>query len=249
MKSFSSLLAWLLLIAVLAVPSFLFYNWWSKSSKQSSAEVTPGTVTVNVFPSDEGSRSAAAQPAAVQQPAAAQAPVRQPAAAPALQASPSKEPVRQPAPVPAQAGEPEEEPPADNPPADNPPADNPPAGTPPAQDQQAVDGSTVQARVSYYEPKSDRDPTLSPEDYRRIKELQRQREEAERMRRMADRNKPREPGPETYITLQGIVGNAAIVNGDMVNVGQSVRGVKIVKIGADYIIGEHKGKRFKKVMK
>lgn len=244
MKSFSSVLAWLLLAAVLSVPSFLFYNWWSKSSKQSSAEVAPGPVTVNVFPADEGSRPAAAQPPAAQrQPVqAAKQPDAQPA--PAAQAEPRQEPApaaKQPAPVAAQAAEPAA--------AAEQPADTQDAVTPPAQEAQAVAGSTAPAVLSYYEPKGDRDPTLSPEDYRRIKEARRQREEAERMRQAAERNKPREPGPETFIALQGIVGNAAIINGDMVSVGQTVRGVKVVKIGADYIIGEHKGKRFKKVLK
>jgi hypothetical protein len=112
-----------------------------------------------------------------------------------------------------------------------------------------VDVSTAVPPRSSYAPTGDRDPTLSPEDYRRVKEAIRQREEAERMRRLAERSRPREPGPETLIKLQGIVGNAAIINGDMVNLGQSVRGVKIVKIGADYIIGEYKGKRFRTVLK
>jgi hypothetical protein len=240
MKSFSSILAWLLLIGVLAVPSFLFYNWWSKSSKQSSAEVTPGPVTVNVFPSDERSPSAAAQAPAAQQPA------------PEPQASPRQEPAQRTSGVISQEeAEPEEaveETAEPQPPAAAAAAAPAADAAAPAQEQ-AVDDSTVTVRVSHYEPKGDRDPTLSPEDYRRIKELRRQREEAERMRRMAERSKPREPSPDTYITLQGIVGNAAIINGDMVNVGQTVRGVKIVKIGADYIIGEQKGKRFKKVLR
>ena len=246
MKSFSSILAWLLLAAVLAVPSFLFYNWWSKSSKQTSAEVTPGPVTVNVFPREEGSPSASSQPPAVPQSAASQqersaaARQPQPEAQAASPAPPAAAPVK-PAAAQAAPAEPEEEQPAAEQPAAR-PAEQPAA-------EPAVEASTSVPPRSSYAPKGDRDPTLSPEDYRRLKEAIRQREEAERMRRQAERSRPREPGPETLIKLQGIVGNAAIVNGDMVNTGQTVRGVKIVKIGPDYIIGEYKGKRFRTVLK
>jgi len=243
MKSFSSILAWLLLAAVLAVPSFLFYNWWSKSSRQTSAEVTPGPVTVNVFPSEGASPSASSQPPAAPQSAASQqersASARQPEPQPAPAAQPAK-PAPQAAAAPVQAVPKEEE---------EQPSAAPSAAPAAPAEQPAVDVSTAVPPRSSYAPKGDRDPTLSPEDYRRLKEAIRQREEAERMRRLAERSRPREPGPETFIKLQGIVGNAAIINGDMVNTGQTVRGVKIVKIGADYIIGEYKGKRFRTVLK
>lgn len=246
MKSFSSMLAWLLLAAVLAVPSFLFYNWWSKSKKQVSAEVTPEQVTVNVFPSDKGARPVpAAQPTELvspSQPAPAARPAAQAAAQPAAQ--PAVQPAAQPASQPAQ-----QPPSASAQPPETPPA----AEQPPAEGVQAVETSTAVKPFSYYEPKGDRDPTYSPEDYRRIKEERMQREEAERMQRMANR-KPQEPGPETRINLQGIVGSAAIINGDMYAVGQSVRGIRILKVGSDYIIaecvtGSCKGKKFRKVLK
>ncbi len=248
MKNFSSILGWLLLIAVLAVPSFLFYNWLSKSKLQNQAELAHEPMAGSVFPSEKSSQAAAVNrpPAApLQQAAKPEAP--KPAAQPAA---------GQPAPAPSAvqaAAEPDGPMDAQPPSASsNPPA----AAAQPAQApavstaaQQAVAVSTAVKLVSYFNPQTTRDPTFTPDDYRRIKEEQRQREEAERMRREAESRKPRAPGPEVRISLQGIVGSAAIINGDMYSVGQTVRGVKILKIGADYVIAEYKGKKFKKVLK
>lgn len=244
MKSFTSLLAWLLMAAVLAVPSFLFYNWWSNSKKQVSAEISQGPGSAPVFQSEGGAQ--ASQPA-VQ--AAADAP------APAAQAAPeSAPPATRPPSASAEAPQPE---PAEQPAAteaqpeaqtEAQPAAQPEAQPEPA-DGQGVEGSTVPKPVSYYAPKRDRDPTFSPDDYKRIRDEAMQRAEAEQLVRNAERSKPREPGPETRVVLQGIVGNAAIINGDMYTAGQTVRGVKIVKVGADYIICDYKGKKFRKVLK
>ena len=239
MKSFTSLLAWLLMAAVLAVPSFLFYNWWSNSKKQVSAEISQGPGTVQVFQPEGGAQ-------------AAQPELLPPAAAPAAQsAADSAAPAQRPPsaaarePEPEQAAQPAAQPEAQL--AAQPEAQ--PAAQPEADPQAAVESSTVPKPVSYYAPKRDRDPTFSPDDYKRIRDEAMQQAEAARMARNAERNKPREPGPETRVVLQGIVGNAAIINGDMYTVGQTVRGVKIVKVGADYIICDYKGKKFRKVMK
>ncbi|MGD9641556.1 MAG: hypothetical protein AB7V08_02330 [Elusimicrobiales bacterium] len=241
MKSFTSLLAWLLMAAVLAVPSFLFYNWWSNSKKQVSAEISqdPGTVPP-VFQSEGGAQAAQPAQAAPQPPDAA--PAAQPApesAAPQQRPPSAASQAPEPAPAAQPAGQAEAAPAAQ--PEDQ-PEDQPAA-------QQGVEGSTVPKPVSYYEPKTERDPTFTPDDYKRIRDEAMRRAEAERMSRNAERYKPREPGPETRVVLQGIVGNAAIVNGDMYTVGQTVRGVKIVKVGADYIICDYKGKKFRKVLK
>ncbi len=254
MKNFSSILGWLLLIAVMAVPSFLFYNWWSKSKQQAALELVREPVSGSVFPSDKN-----AQPA----------PARQaPPAPPAQQAKPAEAKPQEPAKTAAAAdagpdqagGEPGEQPPsASSKPPDAAPkparaplvssAAAPGAVEAPAKQDQ-VETSTAQKPVSSYEPKTPRDPTYSPDDYRRIKEDELRRAEAERQQRLAaEARKPREIPPETRISLQGIVGTAAIINGDMYSVGQSVRGIKIIKIGTDYIIGDYKGKRFKKVLK
>jgi len=241
MKSFTSLLAWLLMAAVLAVPSFLFYNWWSNSKKQVSAEISQGPGTVQVFQNEGGAQ-------------AAQPELLPPAAAPAAQPfTASAAPGQRPPSAAAQAPEPAPaQPQTSQPEAALEEQPEPAAETeaqPDAAAQAAVESSTAPQPVSYYAPKSDRDPTFSPDDYKRIRDEAMQRAEAERMARSAERNKPREPGPETRVVLQGIVGNAAIINGDMYTAGQTVRGVKIVKVGADYIICDYKGKKFRKVMK
>ena len=85
---------------------------------------------------------------------------------------------------------------------------------------------------------------LSPDDYRHMKEDELRRAEEERQARLSRNRHAKEAGIETRIRLQGIVGNAAIINGEMYTAGQTVYGGKLVKIGTDYIIGEYKGKRF-----
>lgn len=263
MKNFTSILGWLLLVAVLAVPSFLFYNWLSKSKQQNQAELVHEPMAGSVFPSEKSGQSAGARqpsPAPAQQAQAAPSQqavkANEPKAAqqaPAAQAAPART-----AAAPAPNAETDGPIDADSPSASSgPPAASPLSAQAPALSTAAQQGevqsqvavSTGPKPLSYYNPKSTRDPTFTPDDYRRIKEEEQQREEAERMRQEAERNKPREPGPEVRISLQGIVEDTAIINDNMYRVGQTVRGVKILKIGTDYIIAEYKGKKFKKVLK
>lgn len=239
MKSLTSVLGWTLLVAVLAVPSFLFYNWWSKSRQQASAEI-PQEAPQNIFPPAD--KSAAAAPLA--------APVRQ--AQPQL--SPSAQAVVTPAPQ-QQAQEPVRKAPAPPEQAPSASAQAPaPAPAPAAQEvRQATaavqaQGGAQQNLISYFRPKTTRDPTLSPDDYQRIKDVENARLEAERQARWAERNRPKAPDITSRLQLQGIVGNAAIINGEMYSVGQSVLGARLLKVGADYVIVEHKGKKFRKVL-
>lgn len=245
MKNFTSILGWLLLVAVLAVPSFLFYNWWSKGNQQNQAELVHEPLAGNVFPSEKNAPGAVSrQPSAVPPqglPAAPQA------AASSAPASPAAQPPGRPAAQ--QAETPEQRPPSAS---SNPPSEvsrqvqEPAVSTTPMK---TVELSTKTKTLSYYHPKSNRDPTFSTDDYRRIQEEKERREEIERQRKIALSQRPKEPKPETRINLQGIVGNAAIINGDMYTVGKTVRGVKVLKIGTDYIIGEFNGKKFRKVLK
>ncbi|HAT73215.1 MAG TPA: hypothetical protein DCS63_10415 [Elusimicrobia bacterium] len=223
MKSLTSLLGWAFLLAVLAVPSFLFYNWWEKSRQQASAEMTQEAAPADIFPSSEKSRPAP-PPAGPgkgtpQPPAASERPGAQPAPEPAPQQPPliSSAPVQ---PAPSAAGALK-------------------TGPVPAQPR----------LVSYYRPKSDRDPTFSPEDYSRLKEAELRRLEAEEQRRLAESRKPKEPAFESRLRLQGIIGTAAIINGEMYSAGQTINGAKILKVGSNYIIGEYKGRKFRKVLR
>ena len=251
MKNFTAMVGWLLLVAVLAVPSFLFYNWLSKSKRQNQAELAHEPMAGSVFPSEKSGQPAGARQAPA---AASQQAVKADAPRPAAPAVQPDKAV--PASLPAEEtdGPIEEQAPSasSNPPAaalQSAQAPAVPAAAQQGEGQSQVAVSTGPKLISYFNPKTARDPTFTPDDYRRIKEEQRQREEAERARLEAERSRPREPGPETRISLQGIVGSAAIINGDMYSVGQTVRGVKILRIGADYITAEYKGKRFKKVLK
>ncbi|MDO8805514.1 MAG: hypothetical protein Q7R35_13920 [Elusimicrobiota bacterium] len=246
MKNITSIVGWLLLIAVMAVPSFLFYNWWSKGNQQAQAELVREPLSGSVFPAEKNSQGVVArQPSAAPPPGLS--PAVQPQFATSAAAAPAAQAPGRPAAQPAQA--PAEQPPSasSNPPVEFPrPAQAPGTSTVAAKGVATSTGTKI---LSYYSPKGTRDPTFSPEDYRRIREEQQRRDEAQQQQQIVDTRKPKEPKPETRINLQGLVGNAAIINGDMYHVGQTVRGVKILKIGTDYIIGEYKGKTFRKMLK
>ena len=232
MKGLNAFLGWLLMLAVLAVPSFLFFNWWSKNKTQSAGELTVKTSGKDVFSSAE-QRPGAAQPVprGAASATASLSPVStgaargpaQPADAAFDAAAQSVEPAR-------------------------------PQRVLPAQDaRQSATArepalSTEAARLSYYTPRTDRNPMLSQDDYRRIKEAERLRAEKERADRRGQKRVARDSGIEKKLPLQGIVGNAAIINGEMYTAGQSIYGGKIIKVGTDYIIGEYKGSRFKKTI-
>lgn len=241
MKSLTSVLGWTLLVAVLAVPSFLFYNWWNKSRQQAVAEMPQDAAPQNIFPAQERSSAPVQQPPVQPKAQPVQAPAAQPAPgeqAPAVQ--PKEAPAAKPAPEPSASAQA--------------PAPSPAQHAVSTAAAQAVQRSTAaavsdgQKPASQYKPRTDRDPTLSPDDYQRIKDAEAARLEAERQARWAESHRPKAPDITSRLQLQGIVGNAAIINGEMYAVGQSVYGAKIVKVGTDYVIVEHKGKKYRKVI-
>jgi hypothetical protein len=217
MKSLASMIGWLLLLAVLAVPSFMFYSWWTKNKQQTSSEITQEQVSSNVFTSSEKIRPAP-EPAPVSadlippQTAGQPEPLPQAAATAALVSTAAVQP------LPASAG-----------------------AVP------AVFLSTRSRQVSFYSPKADRDPTLSTADYSRMREAEMRRLENERVQRLSAGH--RELQFESRLRLQGIVGNAAIINGEMYSTGQMIYGAKILKIGPNYVICEYKGRKFRKVLR
>ncbi|OGR62963.1 MAG: hypothetical protein A2X31_04295 [Elusimicrobia bacterium GWB2_63_22] len=247
MKSLTSVLGWTLLVAVMAVPSFLFYNWWAKSRQQASAEM-PQEAPQNIFPPQEKSSTSAPVAAPVRQ--AQPAPAAQAVVTPAPQ-QPAQAPVRNtPAPLPEQAPSASSQPPV---PVTAPGASAAVSTSAAQEVQQATaavqaQGEAQQNLISYFKPKTTRDPTLSPDDYQRIKDAENARLEAERQARWAERNRPKAPDITSRLQLQGVVGNAAIINGEMYSVGQSVLGARLLKVGANYVIVEHKGKKFRKVL-
>ncbi|HBE89059.1 MAG TPA: hypothetical protein DDW67_07980, partial [Elusimicrobia bacterium] len=54
MKNFASIFGWTLLAAVLAVPSFLFYNWWSANkAKEAQLAASQQGVPRDFFPGQD----------------------------------------------------------------------------------------------------------------------------------------------------------------------------------------------------
>lgn len=109
--------------------------------------------------------------------------------------------------------------------------------------------STVVSTMSYYAPISKRDPLLTPMDYARIKEEEERLKRAMEERKKEALRKQLEDSPLKKLILQGIVGQSAIINGEMVNVGQVFKGFKVIKIGPNYVIGIYKNKKYKLVLK
>ncbi len=103
--------------------------------------------------------------------------------------------------------------------------------------------AVVSSTMSYFNPMKDRDPTLSPKDYYAI---QKKREEIERIKMERDKKlsiKKNQNMPKLH--LQGIVGKSAIINGEMLNEGQTYKGFKLIKVGYDYVIGSFNGKKYR----
>ena len=256
MKSFTSIVGWLLLVTLIAVPSFLFYNWWANTKNNEAASVTqpeslpPGSI----FPGSDkagAARQPDSEPAQPQSRSWVQPPgtaAAQPPSSPAAQ--PPSRPAAQPSSRPAV--QPPSRPAAQQPGTQAVRQSSSPATRPPGTPATQVAVSTRSKLVSYFNPETDRDPTMTPDDYQKIRDEEQRRREEERLARLAALRKKHVDGPETWLKLQGIVGNRIIINGEMYSVGMSVKGVKILKIGSDYIIGEYrvKGalKKFKKAM-
>lgn len=241
MKNLTSLMGWLLLAAILVVPAFLFYNWWSNNKKNEAAVQAPvqGVSTATIFPGAPDAPAALPQPfPQPRQPA--QAAAEPPADNAAVAMAPA--PVRRSA-APAPAAQ------VSTAAVKFPRADQSAAAvrvsTAPAERPSV---STQAAPTSYFSPTSGRDPTVSPMEYRKLREEEDRRREEERQQQLALRRQAREGGCESRIELQGIVGNSVIINGEVYSVGNTVQGVKLLKIGSNYVIGECKGKRFRKVL-
>ena len=231
MKNFTSILGWLFLAAVLAVPSFLFYNWWTNNNKTEAEVRAPvqSVSTATIFA--DAQNKSAVQPAvpptiasegAVFKGAPAQRTVTASTASAygaASMSAPGSQLLIQSAAAAAQV-----------------------------KKIPSVSGSVQAARWSYFNTKSDRDPTMTPADYQTIADNERQKLENERKYQLSMRKQRYDDG-EGRIKLQGIVGNSVIINGEMYSVGDTVTGVKIIKIGTNYLIGEHNGKKFKKILK
>lgn len=249
-QSGKSSLTWLIPVAALLVPGFLFYNWWSSLNAQSRKELekkvrsNPG---VAVFLKTDskltnpltGGAPAAVAPSTATAAAPAVAPSSAAVAGAAISSAAAQTPVLASAAVPVSV-------PAAVPAStDTAPGAAAPSSSPAASAQAAkVPGVAIT-----------RDPTLSPYDVVRLAQLE--QEKANRGKEITDAIRPRkpkkpaEPPIEDSIDLQGIVeigsGNKAIINGDMIGVGELVLAkAKIVQITADSVVFEYKRRRFTK---
>lgn len=104
--------------------------------------------------------------------------------------------------------------------------------------------------VSYFNPKSERNPFLSPVDYEKIRFIQeeekRKRLEELRQKEGIKNNKNKYVNPVYMFKLQGIVGKYAIINGEMVLEGGYYKKVlKVLKVRTSYVIVLYKGKKYR----
>lgn len=235
--------AWALLGVALLVPCFLFYQWWARmdKAKKESLNQKIRSRGINAFDGAGKNKERLNNPITQQgdQAATPVAPVPGGQAAP-LAAAPAVPPA-QPEPQQAAAPAPTAEEPAP-PPADA-QAAQPPAGS------TAVPGYYLVAAGL-----PDRDPTLSPYDFLRLRRIE--EEKLARLLELQQRNQPKpvrrvvEPPIERTIDLQGIVSNAegenkAIINGEIFGEGELINNkVKILRIGTQSVVFAYKAKRF-----
>ena len=117
-----------------------------------------------------------------------------------------------------------------------------------------------------YNPPTDRDPTLSPDDTLLLKhreeerlralEAERRRKIEEERRRLAEIERQRQlelerlrdPSREIRgkIRVSGIIGQEAFIGNKIYSVGQSVLGARIVSVQPDAVVFTYKGQRFTK---
>jgi len=261
MKSITSFIGWLLLAVILAVPAFLFYNWWMTKKNVQMKETAVVSDPIKIpFESEKVDFPPIEEEILSTETSKVVEPVdnmdsgikKQPDAQQSMDVSDNKQ--------------------ADNFASENmqtsqvTPSDDASAQEYSSSVKTELSQSTAIVNVavnqaegtaennqerqgSYFEPKVDRDPTLSPFEYAQIKAEKAAIKERERQRRLAELKKNTVSEIQTKLTLQGIVGKNVIINGEMYSVGSYVKGVKIVKIGSNYFIGSFKGKQFKKVMR
>lgn len=249
-------LGWLVLAAALAIPGFLFYNWWSHQKAEHDRSVAAKARSRATEGSVFQTPPAGARPLGTAVSTSA-APGAAPGAAPVPGAAAAVA-VSMPAGVTPAAAATQVSPAAQAPSA----AVNSAAANPAAAALAPVVAPVVSTTVAIV---LSRDPMMSPMDLVRQREAEAEAERnAEAIRRAAEeRNRPRrkvvrqEPKIDTHLELQGIVArpegdSLAIVNGATVNEGEwfAVEGfsakVKVVRITNTEVTFEYKGKRLKK---
>lgn len=146
------------------------------------------------------------------------------------------------------------------------PAAEPAAFAPVRDEKQPVaQNKTAETKVAY-NPASDRDPTLSPDDSLLIKhreeerlraiEAERQRKINEERRRLAEIERQRQlelerlrdPSREIRgkIRINGIIGQEVFIGNKVYTVGKTVLGARIIQVQPDAVVFQYKGQKFTK---
>ncbi len=134
--------------------------------------------------------------------------------------------------------------------------------------RETVDEAAVKKEEAkiVYNPKVQRDPTLSPDDFLLLQYRERQRlaaEEAERQRKLAEERRRREEAERKRqlelalikdptiavrdkIRVSGIIGKEVFIGSKIYTIGKTVRGAKIVDVRNDEVVFLYKGHKFKK---
>lgn len=239
MKSIGGVIGWFALIAALAVPAFLFYNWWSKMNAEKK-EQTQGSsfqVKTPIFEKSEDARLSSGR----QSPAKQGSPTEgggQLAIPGTIKKPQVIRPSEQDAAV-TYSGT------SSGKSARSPSPNGKGSSRTPQQEAALIQAASAQAKVAF-SPKVDRDPTLS------LEEIDWLRDEDERRRMMWKDKKPvkRKKRPEQMVILQGIIetekGIQAIINGGAYKQGSFIRGIRVVKIRASSVVFDYKGRRFVK---
>lgn len=115
-----------------------------------------------------------------------------------------------------------------------------------------------------YAPKSDRDPTLSPDDFlllqyreqqrlaaieaerkRKLEEERRRQEEAERLRQL-ELARIKDPTREVRnkIKIGGVIGQEVFIGSKIYTVGNSIYGARIIAVRPDEVVFSYKGHKF-----
>ena len=117
-----------------------------------------------------------------------------------------------------------------------------------------------------YNPKVQRDPTLSPDDFLLLQYRKRQQlaaEEAERQRKLAEERRKREEAERARqlelalikdptiavrdkIRVSGIIGKEVFIGNKIYTIGKTIRGAKIVDVRNEEVVFLYKGHKFTK---
>ena len=108
--------------------------------------------------------------------------------------------------------------------------------------------------ISYFNPRTSRNPFLSPVDYEKIRimeeEKKKQKELREKEEKQAQQSKKEKENPFKKIKVEGIVGNYVIINGISVREGKTYKKDYLIeRVGENYVIINYKGRKQKFIIK